>query len=364
MKIVVKIGTSSLTDELGNLVISQIQSVTKQIAKLREDGHSVVLVTSAAISAGKPALNLTEHPTDYVSLQALATIGQNRLLSIYEKELNEFDLVSGQILVTLDNFSNRDQYLRIRNVLEKLLELGVVPIVNENDAITDEEIRFGDNDRLAAMMAHLMKADLLVLLTDKEGIYTSDPSLQDDAVLIKEIDEISKELEQSAGASVSKSARGGMASKLAAARIASLSGIKCVIASSFLDDVLRLIVSGNSVGTVFKPKEKQLSARKLWIGFAAHVRGVIVIDEGATKAIVNKGSSLLSVGIVQVDGEFARGEVVEVKLADKATDKIADKIIAKGIVSFSSDEFHSARKAGEIISGEFIHRNDLVILDN
>lgn len=352
MKIVVKIGTSSLTDEMGNLVIPQIKSLVKEIAELKEQGHQVILVTSAAIAAGKPALNLEEHPTDYVSLQALATIGQNKLLSVYEAELNEFGLTSGQILVTLENFSNRQDYLRIREVLEKLLEFGVLPIVNENDAITDEEIRFGDNDRLAAMMAHLIKADLLVLLTDKEGVYTANPSLQEDAKLIQEIDEINQELEKSAGDTTSKSARGGMASKLAAARIATWSGINCVIASAFLKGVLNSIVKGEKVGTAFKPKEQQLSAKKLWIGFAARTRGKVLIDEGACQAILNKDKSLLPVGITQVEGDFEKGEAVEVI-------NPAGKTIAKGLASFSANDFQQG-----IVSDEFIHRDDLVILDN
>ncbi len=348
MIVVVKIGTSSLTDEMGNLEVAQIESLVQQIAELKKDGKKVVLVTSAAIAAGKPALNIAEQPSDYLSLQALATIGQSRLLSIYEKELNSYGLVGGQVLVTLEDFSNRKHYLRIRAVLEKLLELGVVPIVNENDAITDEEIRFGDNDRLAAMVAHLVRADKLILLTDTEGVYTADPRLEKDAELIREIDEINKELEKGAGGTQSDSARGGMASKLAAARIASWSGISCIIASSFLENVLAKAVSGESVGTTFKPKDQQLSSKKLWIGFAAPVCGVATVDDGAKKAVVEGGKSLLPVGVVSVEGEFESGDALEVK-------DLAGEIIAKGLTNCSSAEFEKA-------TDEFIHRDDLVIL--
>ena len=352
MVIVIKIGTTSLTDDSGNLALPQIEKLVKEIAELKKDGHKVVLVTSAAISCGKPALNLSEHPTDYVSLQALATIGQNRLLSVYEKELNAHGLVGGQVLLTFDDFTNRKHYLGVRSVIEKLLDLGVVPIVNENDAIADEEIRFGDNDRLAAMMAHLVKADLLVLLTDTEGVYTADPSLEEDVKLIQEIDKINKELEESAGATRSDSSRGGMASKLAAARIASWSGIKCVIASSFTENVLSSIVAGDSVGTAFKPQVKKLSAKKLWIGFSAPIRGKIVIDAGAKKAVIFNGKSLLSVGVTQVEGDFKKGEALEIKDTD-------DKTIAKGLASCSAIEL----KDGSV-SSEFIHRDDLVILEH
>ncbi len=365
MILVVKVGTSSITDKDGNLEVSHIRRLVGEIARLKSSGHQIVLVTSGAIAAGRPALadSSTRSASqkslnDYTSLQALATIGQNRLLSVYQKELDEFKLVSGQVLVTLDDFLVRKHYLRVRAVIQRLLELGVVPVVNENDSITDEEIRFGDNDRLAAMMSHLVRADLLVLLTDMEGLYTADPRFEENTSLIKEIEEIDRELELAAGGTGSESARGGMASKLAAARIASWSGISCVVASSFAENVLGDIVSGKQVGTQFKPRKNYLSARKLWIGFAAQSKGVLQVDEGAASALVQKNKSLLPVGVISAEGNFDRGDAVEVK-------DTQGELIAKGLVSISSAEFQnlSTPENNEaVLPEEFIHRDDMVVL--
>ncbi len=356
MILVVKVGTSSITDEKGELETSRIKSLIQEIARLKSAGHKVVLVSSGAIAAGRPALTGHKASNDYTSLQAYSTIGQSRLQSVYESELNSLGLVGGQVLLTLGDFNIRSHYLRVRDVVERLLSLDVVPIVNENDAITDEEIRFGDNDRLAAMMAHLVGAELLVLLTDTEGLHTANPELEESATLIKEVETIDKELKAAAGGTTSDSARGGMASKLAAAGIATWSGIRAVIASSFRPQILTDIVEGKDFkGTQFKPRKKRLSARKLWIAFAAEAKGSVVVDEGAHKAVVKNGKSLLPVGIVSTDGSFAAGDGVEVK-------DLGGNLIAKGIAAFSAQDFRKLKKQN-VKSAEFIHRDDLVVLE-
>ena len=356
MILVVKVGTSSITNESGNVEIQRIKSLVEEIARLKSAGHKVILVTSGAIAAGKPALKSQNISNDYTSLQAYATIGQSRLQSVYEKELNNLGLVGGQILLTLDDFFIRDHYLRVRDVVGRLLALDVLPIVNENDAITDEEIRFGDNDRLAAMMAQLVGAELLVLLTDIDGLHTANPQLEESAALIREVEEIDKELEMAAGGTTSESARGGMSSKLAAAGIATWSGIRTVIASSFKPDVLSEIVNGREFeGTQFKPKKNILSARKLWIAFAAQSKGTVNIDEGACTALIKKRKSLLPVGIVSVEGNFEAGDAVEVKDPE-------NNLIAKGLASVSRQDLPKLQKQ-KTKSEEFIHRDDLVVLE-
>ena len=358
MILVVKIGTSSLTDNAGSLQRSQISRLIKELAAASKEGHKVVLVTSGAIAAGKAALDLKNRPKDYASLRALSAVGQSRLQGMYEEELSLHKLVGGQVLLTLEDFASREHYLSVRETLQKLLEQGVIPIVNENDAVTDAEIRFGDNDRLAAMVAHLLKADLLVLLTDTEGLFTADPASDESATLVQEILEVDRELEQAAGDTNSESSSGGMASKLASARIAAWSGIRSVIASAFKENVISDILAEKSVGTVFLPKKNRLSARKLWIGFAAQPKGSICIDEGARRAILEQGKSLLPVGVTQVSGSFEVGEAVEVLDSRQ-------KVCAKGIVSISSKDLSQQldkKEAGFERSKELMHRDDLIIL--
>src|SRR5688572_15470425 len=300
MIVVVKIGTSSITDEHGEVAIHAIEKLCAEVAGLRGQGHRVVVVTSGAIGAGLSPLGLAgKRPSDLPTLQAVSAVGQGRLLRVYDDVLRRHNIVCGQVLLTPLDFIHRQQYLHARQTLVRLLELGVVPIVNENDAVADDEIRFGDNDRLAALVAHLVNASTLVLLTDTPGMFTADPRLHADASLIEEIVEVDQALERLAGGSGSDRGSGGMASKLAAAKIAAWSGVRAVIAAADRPHVLRGVLANEpGAGTVVRPHDRRLPARKLWIAFAVGASGVVVVDDGARRALTERNTSLLPAGVV------------------------------------------------------------------
>src|SRR5208282_1914924 len=258
-------------------------------------------------------------------LQAVSAVGQSRLMAHYEQALEAEGLVGGQVLLAPLDFMNRAQYLHARQTLRVLLGLGVVPVINENDAVADDEVRFGDNDRLAALVAHLLQADLLVLLTDAAGLFTADPRLDEQASLVEEVREVDQVLALAGGAGTNRGS-GGMASKLAAAKIAAWSGVRVVIASAERADVLRdALVGAPGVGTVVKPRLARLSARKLWIAFALAPAGTVVVDAGAKEALMDKGVSLLPAGVREVHGEFNAGDAVAVTGPD-------GEVFAKGLV--------------------------------
>ncbi|MFN8041526.1 MAG: glutamate 5-kinase [Acidimicrobiales bacterium] len=363
LRAVVKIGTSSVTDARGEVDRPAIAKLCAEVAGLRGDGHDVVVVTSGAIGAGLPALGLggDKRPRDAVTLQAVAAIGQSRLMQVYNEELAGHDLVAGQVLVAPLDFRERNQYLHARGTLERLLELGVVPVVNENDAIADDEIRFGDNDRIAALVAHLVDADLLVLLTDTPGLLTADPRRDDSASLIEEILEVDHALERVAGGAGTDRGSGGMASKLAAAKIAAWSGVRTVIAAADRPEVLADAVAGTAgVGTVVRPHDRDLPARKLWIAFAVGSAGTVEVDEGARRALLGGGTSLLAAGVTAVRGAFAADEAVEVAGPDGV-------VFAKGLarVDAATAAAIAGRRRGDLPEGVapfLIHRDDLVVL--
>ncbi len=318
----------------------------------------VVLVSSGAIAAGLHPLSLDGRPSDIPSLQAAAAVGQGRLFNSYARLLHERGLTAAQILLTRYDFMHRQQYLNARNTLERLLALDAVPIVNENDTIAVDEIRFGDNDRLAALVANLVRAQLLVLLTDAKGLHASDPKRDPNAPLLEEVDRITPELERSAGGRGSELSSGGMASKLAAAWVATFSGVATVVAGAFESDVLARVAAGESVGTYFHPHPRRVSARRLWIAFGQPPRGTVVVDEGARRAVTRENRSLLAVGVVGVEGRFQPGDTVD--LASQ------DGVFARGLVRFSSDELESAkgRRTGELAGREVIHRDHLIVLED
>ncbi|MSO85909.1 MAG: glutamate 5-kinase [Acidimicrobiia bacterium] len=363
MIVVAKIGTSSITDAGGEINAAAIAKFCGEVAALRTNGHLVVIVTSGAIASGLPALGYTsgDRPRDAVTLQAASAVGQTRLMRVYESALADHGLVAGQILLAPLDFMVRQQYLHARATLGRLLEIGVVPVVNENDAIADDEIRFGDNDRLAALVAHLVAADLLVLLTDAPGLLTADPRLDSNASLIEEIVEVDQSMEAMAGGTGSQRGSGGMASKLAAAKIAAWSGVRAVIAQASRDGVLEAAVQGAAgAGTVVLPKSSRLPARKLWIAFAVGSSGTIVVDEGARGALVDRGLSLLAVGVHAVTGRFEVDDAVEIAGPD-------GRVFAKGLTRMSSLDL--ATVAGkrtadlpEAMPHEVVHRDDLVVL--
>lgn len=360
--VVVKVGTSSITDEEGKISQKSVAKICHEVSDLKRSGNNVVIVTSGAIAAGLPFLGLTgeKRPQDPSTLQAISAIGQGSLIGIYREELANHQLLAGQVLLAPLDFFVRSQYLHARNTLMTLIDLGVIPVVNENDAIADDEIRFGDNDRIAALVAHLVEADLLVLLTDTSGLFTADPRMDSEASLIEEIIEIDQEMEKYAGGSSSDRGSGGMASKLAAAKIASWSGVRTVIADASRAEILKDACNEvGGIGTVVHPRDTRLNARKLWIAFAVGSNGQIMVDEGARKALQGR-ASLLPTGVLKSIGDFEIGDAVEI-IDEKS------KIFAKGIVR--QDSKNVRKNAGlntsqlpEGVSNEVIHTDDLVML--
>jgi glutamate 5-kinase len=360
--VVAKIGTSSITGSSGEVDEASIAKLCAEVALLHGEGHRVVVVTSGAIAAGLPALRMQRADArDTTTLQAVSAVGQTRLMRVWEDTLGRHGLIAGQVLIAPLDFMVRQQYLHARRTLERLLTLGVVPVVNENDVIADDEIRFGDNDRIAALVAHLVGADVLVLLTDAAGLFTADPRLDAAASLIEEILEVDAQLEAVAGGAGTSRGSGGMASKLAAAKIAAWSGVRAVIAAADRPQVLADAVDDVAgVGTVVRPRPKRLTARKLWIAFAVGSAGTIVVDEGARRALLDRNVSLLAAGVREVQGAFVTDEAVEVAGPD-------GKVFAKGLVRI--DAAHLAPLAGrrtadlpEGVPHEVVHRDDLVVL--
>ncbi len=361
MRVVVKLGSSSVTSADGSIAHDTLRSISSQISELRNVGNSVVIVSSGAIASGLNTLGIIDkRPSDLSVLQAISAVGQSRLMAAYNQALGEFGLIAGQVLLTPLDFINRQQYLHARQTLEKLLDLGVVPVINENDAVADDEIRFGDNDRIAALVANLITADLLVLLTDQIGVYTSDPRVDSAASLLEEIDEISEAIKEAAGGPGTERGSGGMASKLQAASIASWSGVDVLIASASRDLVLvEACERKPGLGTFVNKRTTRLSARKLWIAFANPPVGKVFVDDGAIKAVVENSKSLLSVGVRSFEGPFFEGDAVEIC-------DLSGRVVSRGLVRVSSEDLRSA--TGSAVSGNqsnssiVVHRDDLVVL--
>ncbi len=344
---VVKLGSSSVT-------AATVARLCGEVAAARRDGHTVVVVTSGAIAAGWAALGRGEQrPGDPAVLQAVSAVGQHRLMRLWQDGLEPQGLLAGQVLLAPLDFVHRTQYLHARGTLRHLVDLGVVPVVNENDAVADEEIRFGDNDRLAALVAHLVGAQLLVLLTDAPGLLTGDPRSDTEASLIEEVVEIDHELERMAGGPGSPVGSGGMASKLAAAKIATWSGVRTVIADAGRPGVLAGALAGESgVGTVFRARAASLSARKLWIAFALGSAGCLTVDEGARAALLERGRSLLAAGVSAVTGGFTPDDAVEIAGPDGA-------VFAKGLVRLAADRAPEwMGRPRQVV----VHRDDLVLV--
>ena len=320
----------------------------------------MVLVNSGAIAAGLPALGMDVRPSDIGTLQAVAAVGQPRLIERFGAILGRHGLLAGQVLLTPHDFGMRTQYLHARATLRRLLDLGVVPVVNENDTVADDEIRYGDNDRLAALVSHLVGADLLVLLTDTAGIFTADPRLDAGASLIEEIAEVDAALEAVAGGTGTARGSGGMATKLAAARIAAWSGVRAVIAAADTPDVVSAAIAGRPVGTVVRARAERLPSRKLWIAFARAASGRVVVDDGARRALCRDHRSLLPAGVLGVEGSFEADDAVEIVDGSGVP-------FAKGLVRYASTvlERVAGRQTSELGDGlphEVVHRDDLVVL--
>ena len=353
--VVVKVGSSSLTGGRPELDMVAVRRVSDIVARFRERGHRVVLVTSGAVAAGLSALGRTARPTDLPGLQAAAAVGQGRLMHGYGDAFSRHGLVVGQVLLSKWVLADREQYLHAREALQRMLELGIVPIVNENDTVAVEELRFGDNDRLAAMVSHLVNASLLLLLTDTAGLLSGDPRSGDSVELLSAVRHTDQVLDGLAHGGAGPQGSGGVASKIAAARMAAWSGIPTVIAPAEDDGTVDAVVRGLEIGTWVEPHSRRLPARKLWIAFGQPSEGTLTVDPGAAQALVNGGRSLLPVGVAAVDGSFAAGAAVEVL-------DPSGGLIAKGLTRLGSEELRQrmgSRSGGDIVA---IHRDDLVVL--
>ena len=362
-KIVVKVGTRLLTYKTGKLNLGIIEKIVRELADLKNQGKDIILVSSGAVGAGIGKLGLKKKPVQIPEKQAIAAVGQGVLIQFYEKLFAEYGHVVAQVLLTREDIENRGRYINSRNTLLHLLKFNAIPIINENDTISTEEIEFGDNDRLSALVSTLVGADLLIILTDIDGLYTANPRLDPAAKCIPLVEVISEELKNAAGTTGEMMATGGMITKLQAAEIAMSAGIDMVIADGHHDNILNRILSGEPTGTYFCAQGGHLRSRKRWIAFAQKVKGTITIDEGAEKALKIQGKSLLPIGILQVNGEFARGENISI-LSQQGEE------IARGLVNYNAQELKKIMgcKSVEIISilgycceEEVVHRNNLVL---
>ena len=348
-RLVVKLGTGVLTDSRKHPDSAQVQQLVGQIAGQRQAGKEIVVVSSGAVGAGMGALGYERRPAGVAELQACAAVGQSRLMATYEQLFNTFGLAVAQVLLTHEDLAHHERHLNARNTLVTLLSRGVVPIINENDAVSITELKFGDNDRLAALTACLLPADLLVILTTVDGVIENFG--QADPRTIPTVERIDARLEKLAGGTRSATAVGGMTSKLQAAKIVVRSGIPLVVASGRKKQVLARVLAGEEEGTLFVPQPARLRGRKRWIAFFHHPKGSLVVDEGAKKALRESGKSLLPPGIARCDGEFDTGDVVRICDLDGTE-------FARGIARFGAGDVRS-RKLSRV---EVVHRDDLVIL--
>jgi glutamate 5-kinase len=363
-RIVVKIGTNLLTDKLTGLNLERINSIAGGVSHVQSLGYRVAVVSSGAIGAGVSARRLTERPRTMREKQATAAIGQPILMEAYEAAFRSQSRLVGQILLTKDDFVNRARYLNARNTLSVLLEDNVVPIINENDTVAVEEIKLGDNDNLSAMVANLIGADLLIILSDIDGFYSDDPSRNRRAELIHVVETITPRIERLAKRSGGELGTGGMVTKIQAARRCTSAGIAMIIANGGNPRALQEIVSGEFRGTLFLPAAHRLNVRKKWIGFVSHPRGSVRIDEGAKAALTEHRKSLLPSGVLDVTGVFNAKDTISVLDA-------TGNEIARGVSGYSSEELSriGGRKTGDVekilgrrAHGEVIHKDNLVLL--
>jgi glutamate 5-kinase len=348
-RIVVKLGTGVLTDDRKQIDPAQLEQIVAQVAALRRAGKEVVLVTSGAVGAGMGALGFESRPSDLAEKQACAAVGQSRLMSTYEKLFARHNLVVAQVLLTHDDLEHHERHLNARNTLVTLLRHGVVPIINENDAVSFTEIKVGDNDTLSALVAALLPADLLIILTTVTGVIENFG--QPNSKTISVIEQIDADLEKIAGGTTSETAVGGMATKIQAAKIVVRSGIPLVIASGRKTDALANIIAGADEGTLFIAQAGRLQGRKRWIAFFHHPKGALYVDDGAKLALREHGKSLLPPGVTRCEGDFSAGDVI--RICDQNGTEFA-----RGIAKYNAGEIRSRA----LTRVELVHRDDLVIL--
>ncbi|MCU0703103.1 MAG: glutamate 5-kinase [Fimbriiglobus sp.] len=362
--VVVKVGTNVLADAAGTLDAERIRSLADQIQRARAKGWRVVLVSSGAIGAGVGQLQLGARPTDLPHLQACAAVGQTALMQLYQTALAPHGILPAQILLIASDFDHRTRYLNVRNTISTLFEYGCLPVINENDTVSVAEIKFGDNDHLAAMVANLLQAPLLVLLTNVDGLYNGDPRTDPAAVLVPTVPHIDRGITDLAQETKSALGTGGMKSKLKAARLATAAGGAVIMANGSRDGVLDEVLGGEAVGTLFLPHGEGVPALKRWIGYTARPKGTLTVDDGARRAIAEKGRSLLPVGVRGVAGNFGKGDLVTVVDA-------AGVEIARGLSNYSAadaariaglDHGQIVTVLGKVPYDELIHRDNLVVV--
>jgi glutamate 5-kinase len=361
-RIVVKIGSNVLTEDNG-LNLRAIRAISRQVCQLIKNGTEVIVVSSGAMASGIRKVGLARRPEEVPKRQAVAAVGQAGLIMEYERAFGRYQKKVAQILLTSDDLSNRQRYLNARNTLNTLLEWSVVPIINENDTVRVEEIQFGDNDTLAAMITLLMDADVLINLTDIDGLYTKDPRIFADAALIPQVSRIDRHLEEIAGSIPGALGTGGMLSKIRAARKLTTAGIPMVIANGTRSDILKKLFAGKDYGTFFVPKNEKLASRKCWIAFNLKPQGALIIDDGAVQAILKRGKSLLPSGITVVDGDFSVGAAVACMNGERET-------LGIGLVNYSASDIQRIKglktnriknRLGYKPFDEVIHRDNLAI---
>ncbi len=362
---VVKVGSSSLRGPDGRLDRTQVERLAQEIAVAHHDGTRIVLVSSGAVAAGMGLLGLERRPVDLPTLQAAAAVGQGELIQAYQRVLSDHGLAAAQILLTQDDFIRRSRYLNARTSVQRLLELGAVPIINENDAVATDELAYGDNDHLASLVTSMLEAQLLALLSDVSGLFDGDPRTDPDATLIDRVDDIDALDHARIGGVGSYVGSGGMRTKVEGARVAVRSAAHTVVADARRPGVLAEVLKGEDIGTWFVARPHRIEARRLWIGFALTAHGRIHIDAGAAEALRRRGVSLLSVGVTRADGTFGVGDAVEVVDPN-------GRVVARGLSNYDVADVvriagHSTADAAEAFgvgyAREVIHRDDLVVLD-
>lgn len=364
-RIVIKVGTSTITYANGKRNFSQIDRLAREISDLQNQGKEMILVTSGAVAVGVDRMGLPGKPKTIPGKQAAAAVGQGVLMHTYEKFFADYGQIVAQVLITKTEAIDRHRYTNTRNTFMELMRQRVIPIVNENDVVALDELKIGDNDNMSALVAGIVDADLVIILSDVDGLYTANPQTHPDAVIVPEVAEITPEIEASAGGVGSARGTGGMATKIQAAKAATSSGIHLVIASGTEKNAITRVLQGEELGTLFVSRENRLQFRKRWLAFGAQIAGSIVVDDGCAKAIRKAGGcSILPAGVFAVQGEFLPGSTVSV------IDKDAHEL-ARGLVHYSSAELEQIKgcNSGEIANilghknfDEVIHRDDLVIL--
>ena len=363
-RIVVKVGTSTLTHPNGKLNFSRIEGLVRELADAVNAGKQILLVSSGAVGAGMDRLGWKEKPKTIPEKQAAAAVGQGILMHTYEKLFAEYGQVVAQVLLTREDSVNRRRYANSRNTLLTLLNIGVIPIINENDAVSIDELKIGDNDTLSANVAAIVDADVLIILSDVEGVYSANPQTDPQARLLPEINEVTPEVEAMCGGAGTMRGTGGMLTKMAAARMAMNSGIVMVIASGGRDGAVQSILAGKPIGTLFPPRQNRLQFRKRWLAFGARIKGRLKVDKGCAQALLSNGSSLLAAGVKDVEGNFEQGSTVSIL-------NLEGWEIARGLVNYSTDDVRKIMGAhtheiAEILGhkpyDEVVHRDNLVLL--